>query len=209
MKRAAGPRRLLPRFLEAARRHGVRVEEPVTAAQLFRLVRDMPYRRPSDGCPQTLVAEWCGTCSGKHVLLGRLLGEIGVPSRLMIATYRYSWQGASGPPAELAAVLAAGPVPDVHNFLEIASEGDWLPVDATWSEAAGALGFSFNRELLPGVAHDVACTPPYRAWPVPAGADLAAYKRRIVHRHCGQNLPRREAFIAALAACVAAHVVQA
>lgn len=167
----------------------------------------MPYHRPSDNRPETLIAEWCGTCSGKHVLLGQLFAEVGVQSRLMIATYRYTWRAAAKPPPELASILAAGPVPDVHNFLEIAWAGVWLPVDATWSEAAGRLGFAFNRELVPGVAHEVACTPPFWAWPVPQGADLAAYKGRVVRRHCGEDLPRREAFIAALAGWVAANAV--
>jgi hypothetical protein len=143
LKRSAHGR-LLPRFLASARRHGAAALEPATAAQLFRLVRDMPYRRPADNRPETLIAEWCGTCSGKHVLLGRLLGEIGVASRLMIATYRYTWRPATELPPDLAAILVAGPVPDVHNFLEIAWEDVWLPVDATWSSAAGRLGFAYN-----------------------------------------------------------------
>ncbi len=197
---------LLDAFVVAAQERGLFGEKKVTAPDLFRLVRDMPYRRPSDGRPGTLVEEWCGTCSGKHVLLQQLLYEIGVSSRLMIATYRYSWQAAGAPPPELAAILDAGPVPDVHNFLEVQGDAGWLPVDATWPETTKELGFAFNQELVPGVAHQIACVPPYHAWPVPAGVQLPAYKERIVRGHCGPDLRRREAFIEAIAAWISARL---
>jgi len=177
---------------------GLRREETAAPAALFRLVRDMPYRRPPDPRPETLIRCWCATCSGKHVLPRALFEEVGVEARLMIATYRYTWSGEGDPPEEIAAVLAGGPVPDVHNYLDVRSDGGWRPVDATWPIAAAALGFPVNCRYVPGVAQAVACTAPFTSWPVPDGADLAEYKEEVLRRHCGAERGRREAFIAGL-----------
>ena len=180
----------------AAGRHGG--APPLEPPDLFRLVRDLPYRRPSSPDASAAMAEWCGTCSTKHRLLQRLLAARGVPSRLMIATYTYRWTAADPPPPAMAAVLADGPVRDVHNFLEVWAAGAWGAVDATWPRGAEWLGFPVNPAWTPGVPQAVACLAPYRAWPVPTDQDPLAYKASIVRAWCGPEAARRERLIAAL-----------
>ena len=62
---------------------------PIGPSDLFRLVRDLPYRRPSRPDALAAIDECYGTCSTKHGLLQRLLAAVGIPSRLMIASYTY------------------------------------------------------------------------------------------------------------------------
>jgi len=193
---AGGSSELINIFRHAAERRGI--TNAITPPMMFKLVRDMPYRRPSRLDAPTAIAEWCGTCSTKHRLLQDLFAASGITTRLMIATYRYRWTAGGSPPDELAAVLEEGPVPDVHNFLTVLSPQGWLPLDATWPLAGRRLGFPVNETWRLGLAHEVACTSPYQAWPVPEGADLALYKREVTKAWCGSELPRRGRFIEAL-----------
>lgn len=195
-------RRLAPALFDAARRRGADVGEG-KAADAFRLIRDLPYRRPQGRALTAPIDEWCGTCSGKHALLAAVLTEFGLQSRLMVATYAFRWTLPGRPPAELAAVLAAGPVPDVHNFLMISPDGlTWSAVDATWPSSARSLGLVVNA-WSPGQHHVLACSEPYEAWEMPAAGDMRAAKEAILARHCGGERRRREAFIAALSAWLA------
>jgi hypothetical protein len=193
---AGGSSELINIFRHAAEGRGI--TGAITPPMMFKLVRDMPYRRPSRLDAATTIAEWCGTCSTKHRLLQDLFSASGITTRLMVATYRYRWTTGGLPPDELAAILEEGPVPDVHNFLTVLSPEGWLLLDATWPLAGRRLGFPANETGRLGLAHEVACTPPYQAWLVPEGADLALYKRKVTEAWCGSELPRRERFIAAL-----------
>lgn len=175
---------------------GTRMDGPTA----FRLVRDLPYERPTDNRPRTLLREWRGTCSGKHRLLGHILSGLGYRTRLMIATYRYDLPHSASVLPGIAPIVQQGPVPDVHNFLEVADGGSgrWAAVDATWPTGAEPLGFSVNRAWCPGEPQDVACVPPFHAWEVPPEVDPDAYKADVVRTWCGDDLGRREALIAAL-----------
>jgi hypothetical protein len=194
---------MLADFLAAARQRGLDLGAHPGAREIALQVRDLPYRRPTDNEPETLIAEWCGTCSGKHRLLAVLLAELGYATRLMIATYRFRWQGPGEPPAALARVLVDGPVPDVHNFLEVATaDRHWQALDVTWPPGAERLGFVVNDDWQPGIRQAVACLEPYTAWPVPPDSDPAVYKAAVVARWCGPERLRREALVAAFAACM-------
>lgn len=184
-------------FTQAVHERGL-ASPPLSPALMFRLVRDMPYRRPSGTGPLAAVEEWCGTCSTKHRLLQALFGAAGISSRLMTATYSYRWTPSAPPPPALGALLADGPIPDVHNFLEVWAGHAWRPLDATWPLAAERLGFAANPAWAPGAAHRVACVAPFRAWAVPPAADPRAYKEAVVQSWCGGDRRRRERLIALL-----------
>lgn len=192
---------LLGRFVAAVEARGLGAL-PIATPELFRLVRDLPYRRPSRPGALAAIDEWCGTCSTKHVLLQRLLASSGIRSRLMIATYTYRWTAATPPPPGIAAVLAAGPVPDVHSFLEVWAGGTWNALDATWPLGGERVGFPVNPAWTPGMPHEVACLAPYRAWPVPADQEPSAYKASVIQSWCGADVPRRERLIAALSEAI-------
>jgi hypothetical protein len=61
-------------------------DEGIDAEKAFILVRDMPYVRASSRNPETIIQEWCGTCSGKHYLLKGLFAELGYSSQVIACT---------------------------------------------------------------------------------------------------------------------------
>jgi len=191
-----GQRTLLAAFAQACVARNLLPGRP-SPADAFRIVRDMPYRRPEGAPPWALLSDWCGTCSGKHGLLAGLLDEMGIANRTMLATYRYTWTGAGPVPEALASILGAGPVPDVHTYLEIRWDGNWTAVDATWPRGAERGGLPVN-DWTPGDSHRLALTPPYTAYRVDAGTDPRREKERLIRAFVGADLERREAFIVAL-----------
>lgn len=175
----------------------------LTAAAAFALVRDMPYERASSRSPEVTIAEWRGTCSGKHYLLHALFTELGLPNTLIACTHEFTAQSAPWLPPELLEEVARAPVPDVHMFLRVQSfpnteRGDeWMTVDATWPLAGAALGLPANERFELGRDQQLACDP-IEIFHVPEDADPQALKERLVELHAEGQVERRERFIVAL-----------
>jgi hypothetical protein len=197
---------LLTAFREAASARGL--IEPgarIDAPRAFELVRDMPYRRASNGRPETAVEEWQGTCSTKHLLLQELLAELGIDSILMVALHEFTPANSPWLPPALLEEVRHAPVPDVHNFLRVEVPGseEWFAVDATWPLAARALGLPANEHWAPGrnmaIAADID-----ELYDVPDDLDPLEFKARVLDDHVGppgsEPRERRERFIEALGA---------
>jgi hypothetical protein len=162
----------------------------------------MPYRRASSREPTVTLAEWTGTCSGKHYLLKPLLEALGYATMLMVCTHEFARSDQPWLPPELLALLEAGPVPDVHQFLRVqvdpaAPDGGWMTVDATWPLAAAALGLPTNEHWETGRDMRVAADP-VELFHTPDGEDPHAFKQLIIEREVGDHAARRDAFIEAL-----------
>src|SRR4051794_28854522 len=112
-------------LLEAERRglwpRGAEGTASLAPADAFRLVRDMPYARPADARPETVIRTWRGTCSGKHSLLRAVFAELGIASKLKACTYRLSHEDSERVPAVLRPLLHDGDFVDVHNYLVVQS----------------------------------------------------------------------------------------
>lgn len=196
---------LLPLLRAEAERRGL-AEPGATfdAARCFALVRDMPYARASDRDPGTVLREWRGTCSGKHLLLEALLGELGYASMLMLALHEFTPENTPWLPPELRTEVERAAVPDVHVFLRVESDParedrGWMTVDATWPLAAGALGLPVNERWVTGRDMRVACDP-IEVHHVPEGEDALDYRDRILEREvAGEQAARRDRFIEGLA----------
>lgn len=171
--------------------------ERLTPAALFALVRDMPFARPSDGRIETVVAEWRGTAPGKHALLQALFEDFGLHTMLIAAAHEFSLANMPWLPPALRAHLEAGPTPDVHMFLRLQIEGDWMTVDATWPLAAARLGAPANERFEPGKEMPIACDPD-EILHVPPDAEPDDFEAFMVERHVGDQRARRDAFLAAL-----------
>jgi hypothetical protein len=100
---------------ESRRRNLIGADETLTAATCFTLIRDMPYRRASSRQPEAIIREWQGTCSGKHYALNRIFDELGLDSRVIMCTHRFTRDNTLHFPAELRALAEREPVPDVHT----------------------------------------------------------------------------------------------
>lgn len=168
--------------------------EPLSAERAFALVRDMPYRRASSRKPEVIVEEWRGTCSGKHYLLADIFREMGLESRVIMCTHRFTPENTRHFPAELRELVAEGPVPDVHTYLRVKTAQGWMVVDATWPSSAGPLGMTVNREFTAGKDMTIACDP-IETLPVPEGMDPQEFKEQVTRDFCGESSAVRDEFI--------------
>lgn len=149
-------------------------------------VSRIPYGRPSERTAEGVVREWRGTCSTKHLLLARLIGERWPEHRVELWHRPYTvtrdlarkrWgEGVAD------AVPAEGLV-DVHTFATVRIDGTDVPVDVTFP-----IDDWDGHSPLP-----LHCGP---GTDVPAGADPLDSKAELVEEHCDPSV--REPFIAAL-----------
>ena len=95
---------------ESRRRTVVAADEPLTVATCFTLIRGMPYRRASTRQLEAIIREWQGTCSGKHYALNQLFGELGLHSRIIMCTHRFTRDNTSHFLSELRALVEHEPV---------------------------------------------------------------------------------------------------
>lgn len=98
---------------------------------LFERVRDLPYRYPASREPREVLQRGGGSCSGKHYLLGALYRLAGLPVRHMMCTHRFNDSPVPFPDHMLA-MLQKNEIADVHDYLQICVDGEWIDVDATW-----------------------------------------------------------------------------
>ncbi|PKB80047.1 MAG: hypothetical protein BZY88_10145 [SAR202 cluster bacterium Io17-Chloro-G9] len=190
---------LLATLREQAQARGILTPDAgLSADRVFSLVRDMDYQRASSREPEATIKEWRGTCSGKHYLLKALFEEIGYQVKLVMCPHWFTDENTGGFPDDLKALLAGGPVPDVHTFLMIDTGESWTQVDATWPLWAGPLGLTVNQRFQPGVDMELACEPE-EFLEVPAGEDPQKFKERLIKSFCGSNSSTRERFIQEMA----------
>ena len=179
---------------ESRRRGLLSYGESLTAERAFALVRDMPYRRASSRRPEAIIEEWRGTCSGKHYLLADIFREMGFETQVIMCTHRFTPENTGHFPQELRELVAEGPVPDVHTYLQLSTtEGPTL-VDATWPSSAASLGMPVNREFLAGAKTTIACDP-IDTLPVPEGRDPQDFKEQVIRQFCGAQSQLRDDFI--------------
>ena len=133
--------------------------ETVTPQSAFALVRDMPYQRASSRRPESIIEEWRGTCSGKRYALDRIFREMGMDSRVIMCTHRFTRDNTGHSPADLRALVAREPVPDVHTYIRVESPQGWMSVDATWPSSAGPLGMLVNQVFNRGKDMTIAGDP--------------------------------------------------
>ena len=179
---------------ESRRRNLVASDETLTAATCFTLIRDMPYRRASSREPEAIIREWQGTCSGKHYALHRLFGELGLHSRVIMCTHRFTRDNTSHFPAELRALVEREPVPDVHTYLKVETDVGLMVIDATWPSSAAPLGMPVNGHFEAGQDMAIACHP-IDTYEVQAGQDPQVFKEGLIEEFCGASSQVRDDFI--------------
>jgi hypothetical protein len=107
---------------------------------LFERVRDIPYQYPASRDPIEVLRRRRGSCSGKHYLLGALFHRLGVPLRHMLCTHRFN-ESPLPFPEEMQAMLRKNEIVDVHDYLQIQVNHDWIDVDVTWELVLRDFGF--------------------------------------------------------------------
>jgi hypothetical protein len=174
-------------------------EDEIDAECAFLLVRDMPYARASSRQPETIIQEWCGTCSGKHYLLKQLFAELGFDAKLIACT-TVEHIDPQSVPGKLREILeqSNGRFVDVHNYLVLDTPQGEMIVDATWPISTDGTGTVVNPSFQMGVDHQIACEP-FESWEIPENQDPQAFKEKIlIENFTPEELAHREAFIQAL-----------
>lgn len=62
----------------------------ISLKTLLYVIQEIPYGRPKNNSLESILAECKGTCSGKHLLAKEILDFIGIPSQLVMASYKVS-----------------------------------------------------------------------------------------------------------------------
>ncbi|HYD50403.1 MAG TPA: transglutaminase domain-containing protein, partial [Terriglobales bacterium] len=112
---------------------------------LFEQVRDIPYAYPASRDPVEVLRQNCGSCSGKHYLLGELYRHLGLRVRHIICTHRFN-ESPLVFPDEMQEMLRKNEIVDLHDYLQICVDDDWIDVDATWESGLRAFGFPVNED---------------------------------------------------------------
>lgn len=111
---------------------------------LFEHVRDLPYQEPSSRNPVDVLKARCGSASGKHYLLGELFRHLGLKVRHMLCTHRFN-ESPLPFPEEMQALLRKNEIVDVHDYLQIFVDDQWIDIDVTWEQALRDFGFPVNE----------------------------------------------------------------
>jgi transglutaminase-like putative cysteine protease len=112
---------------------------------LFERVRDIPYGYPASRDPSEVLRQARGSCSGKHYLLGTLYRLLALPVRHMICTHRFN-ESALVFPAPMQELLRKNQILDVHDYLQIRVDDEWIDVDATWPRPLREFGFAVTED---------------------------------------------------------------
>ena len=110
---------------------------------LFRLVRDIPYGGMGSRDPEKVWELRTGTCSGKHLLLGKLYEEIGINVKFMMCLSEFNFLKDCFPD-NLKKILEQNKIPDYHNYLRISYNDKLVDVDVTFDLPLKKFGFPVN-----------------------------------------------------------------
>ncbi|MDB5937221.1 MAG: hypothetical protein JWQ01_4565 [Massilia sp.] len=174
--------------------------QPFGLCELLFCIRDIPYGRPaSPRDPISVLTDWRGTCSGKHLLAQASLAAMGLHSTLYCLPYRLD-DALDTLPREVVSEYAGHGLWDVHNYLEVNAAQGAIKVDVTWSRKLSTFGFPTTL-AWDGIEDFRIAAPPGEAISVPNDADLATIKDQLLAR---LNPPSaralRERYIEALSA---------
>jgi hypothetical protein len=159
-------------------------DEELDPDLVFTLVRDMTYQRASNRDPETIIAEWRGTCSGKHYLLHKLFAELGLDSEIIACTSAEPVEP-DGIPASIQSLYEASNrrFVDVHNYLLVAVPGgDQMIVDATFPLSARNSGLVVNERFVIGQDQKLAAIP-IKTFTIPPGHDAQEFKDELLQEH--------------------------
>ncbi len=173
--------------------------EEIDLEKAFLLVRDMPYIRASSRGPETIIAEWRGTCSGKHYLLKGLFAELGYSSHLMACT-TVGYVDPKKVFGKLRKLLrqSNGRFVDVHNYLVLELPDKEMIVDATWPISARGMGTVINEHFVLGKNQKIAVEP-LKSWVVPENRDSQEFKDEILKSSfTPEELAHRDEFVKTL-----------
>ena len=192
---------LLDEFRSAAlERNLIDTNDELDPGLVFTLVRDMTYQRASNRDPETIIAEWRGTCSGKHYLLHKLFAELGLDSEIIACTSAEPVDQDNIPETIKPLYESANRrFVDVHNYLLLmVPGGDQMIVDATFPLSSKHSDLVVNEQFVLGQNQQIAANP-IKTFTIPQGRDPQEFKAELLNKYfTSEELEFREAVIEAL-----------
>lgn len=109
--------------------------------KLYKKVQEIPYHCLKERDPDLLLKKNKGSCSEKHLFLGKEFEKLGVPVKYLLI--RFDWNDLPIP-KEIIRKKADGPE-GWHLALEIKPKRKWINVDATWDPKLEKAGFPVTK----------------------------------------------------------------
>ncbi len=170
-----------------------RSNRTATLRDFLHVIQDIPYGRASSTEPESVLRDWRGTCSGKHLLGYKLLSACDYAPRLYLGRFRLKPEVVPIEFPEFDEIQDV--VWDVHNFLKAGPDSNI--VDLTWPSFLIDHGFQTTRDWKEWSDFELAApvTGVEEIDPSPKGLE---YKSTILKKLNGKNQAVRERYIAAL-----------
>lgn len=109
--------------------------------ELYNRVQRIPYYCLKERDPDLLLKKNKGSCSEKHLFLGKEFKKLGIPVKYLLI--RFDWNDLPIP-KEIIRKKIDGPE-GWHLALKIKPREKWIYVDATWDSALGKAGFPVTK----------------------------------------------------------------
>jgi Transglutaminase-like superfamily len=162
---------------------------------LFERVRDLRYCYPASRDPGEVLKHRQGSCSGKHYLLGELFRRQGVPVRNMICTHRFN-ESPLPFPENMQELLRKNEIVDLHDYLQVQIDGEWVDIDATWELGLRDFGFPVTEDWDGRSSMLLTVIPDEH---VQLEGDPAQAKEEMLHKLTPRQRTVRKQFLEALA----------
>jgi hypothetical protein len=113
---------------------------------VFKAVRDIPYGSTGERDPEKIVDKNMGSCSGKHLLLSRLLDLLGFEHKIVTCLHHFNEAIPikNDYPDRFKQIISDHNVIDFHHFIHLKRSRCWLNIDATWDRHLHNFGFPVN-----------------------------------------------------------------
>jgi len=115
--------------------------KPKEIAKLYKKVQGIPYYCLKERNPDLLLKKQKGSCSEKHLFLGKEFEKLGIPVKYLLI--KFDWNDLPIPKEIIR--KKKGDSVGWHLALKIKPKNKWILVDATWDPKLEKAGFSVTR----------------------------------------------------------------
>ncbi len=142
---------------------------------------------------EVLTTKKMGTCTGKHLLLKSCYDALGIVSRPVVCTFRWSDQTIQYPD-NIKLFLAKGEWEHGHNYLQVMTkDGNYIDVDVTFQPSLQKFGFKTFPERWNGITStNLAFDNIVRKW---VGVDISSKKNELIESLSPELKVIRENFL--------------
>jgi len=109
--------------------------------KLYNRVQRIPYYCLRERDPDLMLKKRKGSCSEKHLFLGKEFGKLGIPVKYLLI--KFNWNDLPIPKEIISKKEDSST--GWHLALKIKPKNKWIYVDATWDPKLGKAGFPVTK----------------------------------------------------------------